>query len=149
MTITYDHLSALSGYLQWIGFSGVILDPNDHDESVHGLTDLLPTTSDSPYIRVYSFKPATHPHVLNGGHLFTYGVAADSVDAIVTSSSWDTDSVRAGVMALRPGGLFFLCATWQLSNPTQRAMLAQAGVTYADTIDSEDQILIGRKPGTR
>jgi len=144
MTITPDQLHALSGYLQWIGFTGVILDPNDHDESIHELTHLLP---DDPYIRIYSFKPASHPHVLNGGHLFTYGITAESIDAIVTSSSWATDPTKAGVMALKPGGLFFLCATSQLSEATQRAMLVQAGAIYADFIDGDDQILIGRKPG--
>jgi len=144
MTITPDQLHALSGYLQWIGFSGIILDPNDHDESIHSLTPLLPA---DPYIRIYSFKPATNPNVLNGGHLFTYGITAESVDAIVTSSSWDTGPVKVGVMALKPGGLFFLCATSQLTEATQRAMLTQAGVTYADFIDGDDKILIGRKPG--
>jgi len=147
VTITPDQLNALSGYLQWIDFSGVILDPNDHDESIHGLTPLMPPGPDDSYVRVYSFKPASHPNVLNGGHLFTYGITAESVDAIVTSSGWDIEAVRIGVMALKPGGLFFLCTTWQLSDPTQRAMLTQAGVIYADHMDGSDPILIGRKPG--
>jgi len=144
MTITLDQLFVLSGYLQRIGFTGTILDPNDHDESIHKLADMMP---DDPYVRVYSFKPASNPNVLNGGHLFTYGITAESVDAIVTSSSWDTDAVRIGVMALKPGGLFFLCTTSQLSMPTQRAMLSQAGVIYADFLGMGDPVLIGRKPG--
>lgn len=161
MTITYEQLSALSGYLQRIGFTGVILDPNDHDESVHQLADLLPSDPESPYIRVYSFKPATHPHVLNGGHLFTYGVTADSVDAIVASASPDGDefprltmhqieAIRAGVSALKPDGQFFFCTTGQLDVPYQRAMMVKVGVSYAGSTGSaRSPILIGRKPGAR
>lgn len=144
MTITPDQLHALSGYLQRIGFTGVILDPNDHDESIHGLTDLLP---DDPYVRVYSFKPASNPNVLNGGHLFTYGITAESMDAIVTSTDhWNSKAVRNGMMALKPGGKFYLCVAG-ISTPAHRAFLTQAGVSYVDTIDHPNQILIGRKPG--
>lgn len=149
MTIIPDQLHALSGYLQWIGFTGVILDPNDRDESIHGLTPILPSTPGSPYVRVYSFKPATNPNVLNGGHLFTYGITAESVDAIVTSSDhWNGEAVRNGMMALKPGGAFYLCISG-IFTPTHRAFLTQAGVSYVDTIDHQDQILIGRKPGAR
>jgi len=144
MTITPDQLHALNGYLQRIGFSGIILDPNDRDESVHSLTPLMP---DDPYIRVYSFKPATNPNVLNGGHLFTYGVTAESIDAIVTSTDhWNSEAVRNGMMALKPGGKFYLCVAG-IFTPAHRAFLTQAGVAYEDTIDHQDQILIGRKSG--
>jgi len=144
MTITYDQLFALNGYLQWIDFSGVILDPNDHDESVHGLTPFMPP---EPYVRVYSFKPAINHNVLNGGHLFTYGITAESVDAIVTSTDhWNSEAVRNGMMALKPGGKFYLCVSGILT-PAHRAFLVQAGVAYEETIDHQDQILIGRKPG--
>jgi len=145
MTITPDQAEALSGYLQWIGFTGMILDPNDHDESVHRIATLLP--DNQKYIRVYSFKPASHPHVLNGGRLFTYGVTAESMDAIVTSTDhWNSEAVRNGMMALKPGGAFYLCVEGE-SMPAHRAFLAQAGVSYVDTIDCLNQILIGRKPG--
>lgn len=144
MTITFDQLHALNGYLQRIDFSGVILDPNDHDESIHGLTPFMPP---EPYVRVYSFKPATNPNVLNGGHLFTYGITAESVDTIVTSTDhWNSEAVRNGMMALKPGGKFYLCVAG-ISMPAHRAFLAQAGVSYVDTIDHPNQILIGRKPG--
>jgi len=144
MTITPDQLHALSGYLQWIGFSGIILDPNDHDESIHSLAPLMPA---DPYIRIYSFKPATNPNVLNGGHLFTYGITAESVDAIVTSTDhWNSEAARNGMMALKPGGKFYLCVAG-IFTPAHRAFLAQAGVAYENTIDHQDQILIGRKPG--
>jgi len=101
----------------------------------------------SSFIRTYSFKPATNPNVLNGGHLFTYGVTAESIDAIVTSTDhWNSEAVRNGMMALKPGGKFYLCVAG-IFTPAHRAFLTQAGVAYEDTIDHQDQILIGRKSG--
>jgi len=114
MTITPDQLHALSGYLQRIGFTGTILDPNDHDESIHQLANLLPSGPDDPYVRIYSYKPASNPNVLNGGHLFTYGVTGESMDAIITtgpSTQLDKDRLKEGLKTLKPFGLVILAYT--------------------------------------
>lgn len=132
MTITPSQAKALSGYLQRIGFSGVVLDPNDHDESIFNIVPFLPT---DPYIRVYSFKPAIHPNVLNGGHLFTYGITAESVDAIVTGANhWDHAAVEAGMKALKPHGLFVRCTPNPIE-PKDRALLVRLKVGYTTHID--------------
>jgi len=109
MTITQTQADAISGYLQRIGFQGHIFDPNDHDESVH----LISIPPSQPFW-IFSFKPSTSPRVINGGNMFTYGVAADSFDAIVTtgpSTQLDKDRLRQGLVTLKPFGLVILAYT--------------------------------------
>jgi len=133
MTITQTQADVISGYLQRIGFQGHIFDPNDHDESVH----LISIPPSQPFW-IFSFKPSTSPRVINGGNMFTYGVAADSFDAIVTS--WDRNvnestTIIQGMKTLKPEGLVFLCVEGEVA-PTDRALFARAKVEFVTTLET-------------
>lgn len=140
MTITRTQADAISGYLQRIGFQGHIFDPNDHDESVHR----IPIPSAQPFW-IFSFKPAISPRVINGGNMFTYGVAADSFDAIVTSRPVDhLACLYQGMRTLKKDGLVLLCVEDSIG-AGDRALFAKLNVSYLDIVIPK--ILVGRFRG--
>jgi len=143
MTITQNQAEALSAYLQRIDFHGHIFDPNDHDESVH----LIPIPSSQPFW-VFSFKPSVSPRVINGGNMFTYGVAADSFDAIVLKlADWDWETVMQGMKTLKVGGLVFLCVPREV-RAGDRAIFARLKVSFVEAIETHDEsIMVGRYKG--
>lgn len=134
MTITQTQADAISGYLQRIGFQGHIFDPNDHDESVH----LISIPPSQPFW-IFSFKPSTSPRVINGGNMFTYGVAADSFDMIVTSQPVDLSVVSQGMKTLKQGGLVCLCVPGQMK-PKDRAVFTKLKVEFTHHIETCDDL---------
>ena len=142
MNISMAQTRAIIAFLESQNFEGYVFDPNDHDESVHGIQVL------APHFSVFSFKPAVSPKVINGGTCFRHGVGSNMFNAIVTGpirNGEDRRHVVNGLRACVDGALVFVCNDGSHSTVPQERYLVGLGVEMMSVVSVEwDTIVIGK-----